>query len=79
MPRQGYAMDICPITVGEALHLTEKCLCASVRIKASEFFPTVPVWGGMSYGSRKGLTACMEEHWMEEHLYSFVSGHEECF
>ena len=31
-------------------------VCALVRAKASEFCSTVPVWGGMSYGSRKDCT-----------------------
>lgn len=70
--KQGCAMDIHPIAMGEALRrLTGKCLCALVRTKASEFFQLYQFGVACPMGAEKvahGLRACVEEHWMEENV-----------
>ena len=61
--------DIRPITVGEALrHLTGKCLCTTVKVKATDFFHPFQFGVACPFGAEiiHGLRACIEEHWGED-------------
>ena len=55
--KSGGPFDIRPIAVGEALRcLTGKCLCAMVKVKATDFFSSFPVWCGLPIWSGEDST-----------------------
>ena len=82
--KPGSPMDVRPISVGESLrHLTSKCLCAAVKVKAAEFFKPYQLGGvACSSGAEKiahGLRACIEKHWHDGDMLCCSEGrHEEC-
>ena len=59
-----------PQQLGEALRrLVGKCLCASVKVKAQQFFKPFQYGVACLYGAEiivHGLRDCIEQHWLED-------------
>eukprot|EP00731_Ephydatia_muelleri_P027925 Em0019g798a len=65
--KEGCAPDIRPIAMGETLRrLVGKCMCALLKVKATDFFQPLQFGVACRAGAEKvthGLRICIEEHW----------------
>ena len=68
--KPGSRMDVRLITVGESQrHLTDKCLCAAVKVRAAQFFKIYQFDVACSNGAEMiahGLRACIKKHWHDD-------------